>query len=65
MSHPTSPPPAIPSTISAQQVAERWPEAVARARELREVFGDGVRMFYARNAEGDELGRDLPPLRMP
>jgi hypothetical protein len=42
---------------TAASVAEQFPEAVALAREFREVFGEGVRLTYARNAAGEELGR--------
>ena len=41
---------------AAEQVRADFPEAVAFARSLREVFGDGVKLTYARNARGDELG---------
>jgi hypothetical protein len=38
-------------------MAERFPEAVAFARLMREVFGDGVKILYAKNAEGKEIGK--------
>lgn len=43
--------------MNKEEIAERWPEAVKLARELRSVFGDGVRLLYARNERGEELGR--------
>lgn len=42
---------------TATDVAQRFPDAVALARQFRELFGDGVRLTYARNAAGEELGR--------
>lgn len=42
--------------MTKDEIAERWPEAVAIARLLREVFGNEVRLLYARNKEGEELG---------
>lgn len=42
---------------SAQDVAEAFPEAVALAKRYRELFGDGVRLVYARNSAGLEIGR--------
>lgn len=53
MSRPTT----SPTPSSAAEVAARWPEAVAFARAMREVFGDGVKLTYARNAKGEELGK--------
>ena len=41
---------------TAADVERAFPEAVALAKALREVFGDGVRLLYARNAEGEEIG---------
>jgi hypothetical protein len=38
-----------------QEIAQRFPEAVAFARLMREVFGDGVRILYAKNGS-DTLG---------
>lgn len=43
--------------MNKEEIAERWPEAVALARELRAVFGEGVRLLYAKNERGEELGR--------
>lgn len=40
------------------EIAARWPEAVAIARQFRDVFGDGVRLTYAKDkATGAELGK--------
>jgi hypothetical protein len=39
-----------------QEMAERFPEAVAFARLMREVFGDGVKILYAKNGV-DEKGK--------
>lgn len=41
--------------VSAEEVAQRFPDAVRAARRLRDVFG-AVRLTYACNAQGDELG---------
>lgn len=44
--------------MNKQEIAERWPEAVAIARQFRDVFGDGVRLTYAKDkATGAELGK--------
>jgi hypothetical protein len=43
--------------LDKAEIEKRWPEAVARARELREVFGDGVRLLWAKNQNGEELGK--------
>lgn len=43
--------------MTAEEIAERFPEAVAFARALRDAFGPGVRLVYARNRQGEELGR--------
>lgn len=52
--------------MTKDEIAARWPDAVSKARELREVFGDGVRLLYARNEAGDELGRrPAEPLQSP
>lgn len=40
---------------TAQDVERDFPEAVAFAKAMREVFGDGVKITYARNANGDVL----------
>lgn len=41
---------------TAEDVEAEFPEAVAFAKAMRAVFGD-VKMTYARNAEGREIGR--------
>jgi hypothetical protein len=41
---------------AVEQVQAQFPAAVAFARSLREVFGPGVRLVYARNERGEELG---------
>jgi hypothetical protein len=43
--------------MSPEEIAQRFPEAVAFARQFRDVFGPGVRLIYARNQRGEELGR--------
>ena len=43
--------------MTREEIAAKFPEAVAFARAIREVFGDGVKLTYARNAAGEELGR--------
>lgn len=49
--------------LSPDDIAERWPEAVTHAKDLREVFGDGVRLLYAKDKEsGEEIRR---PYRVP
>lgn len=42
---------------TAEDIERSFPEAVALAKALREVFGSGVKILYARNTEGDEIGR--------
>lgn len=42
---------------TAAEVEAAFPEAVQFARQLREVFGDGVKILYARNAQGQEIGK--------
>ena len=44
-------------------VAEHFPDAVAFARELRALFGD-CRLTWARNAQGDEIGRRVGGLAL-
>jgi hypothetical protein len=41
---------------SAAEIAQRFPEAVAFARSMREVFGHETRLIYARNPAGETLG---------
>jgi hypothetical protein len=43
--------------MTKDEIARQFPEAVEFARQMREVFGDGVRLLYARNAAGLELGK--------
>lgn len=43
--------------MTREEIAERFPQAVEFARLMRDTFGDGVRLTYARNASGEELGR--------
>jgi len=38
-------------------IAETWPEAVEFAQAMREAFGDDVKLIYARNQSGQEIGR--------
>lgn len=42
--------------VTAAIIERAFPEAVALAKSLREVFGDGVKILYARNADGEEIG---------
>jgi hypothetical protein len=42
--------------MTPEEIAKRFPEAVAFARQFRDVFGPGVRLIYARNQNGEELG---------
>jgi hypothetical protein len=44
--------------MTAEEVAQRFPDAVSLARALRDVFGE-ARLRYARNAQGDALGAPL------
>lgn len=48
----------------AEEIARLWPGAVQFARTFREVFGDGVRLIYARNSAGDELKRREYPTKL-
>ena len=43
--------------MTKEEVALRFPEAVEIARKFRDTFGDGVRILYARNRDGETLGR--------
>ena len=43
--------------MTREEVERRFPEAVAFARQIRDVFGPDVRLIYARNQQGEELGR--------
>lgn len=43
--------------ISASELAERFPEAVAFARAMRDVFGPDTKLLYAMNRAGDEIGK--------
>jgi len=43
--------------LTREEIARRWPSAVAIARQYRAVFGDGVRLKWARNAAGEVLGK--------
>ena len=45
--------------MTPEEIAARWPEAVAYARAIRAEFGDGVRMVCAVNPAGEQLGK--PP----
>jgi hypothetical protein len=42
--------------VTAEDIARKFPEAVAFAREFRPA-DPGVRILYARNQQGEELGR--------
>lgn len=48
--------------MTAEEVAEKFPDAVAIARQFKEVFGDGVRLLFARNARGRD-SREARPQR--
>jgi len=48
--------------MTPEQIAAKFPEAVRVAREFRDAFGPGVRLIYARNDAGEELGRPLPSI---
>ena len=45
------------SAPTKEEIARRWPEAVEIARTYREVFGPEVRLIYAKNDRGEELGK--------
>lgn len=47
--------------LTREEVERRFPVAVAFARELRPADPD-VKILYARNQQGEELGRLDPPL---
>jgi hypothetical protein len=38
--------------VTKDEIAAKFPEAVEFARQMRDVFGDGVRLIYARNSAG-------------
>jgi hypothetical protein len=42
--------------MTREEIARKFPEAVAFAREFRPA-DPGVRILYARNQQGEELGR--------
>lgn len=42
--------------MTKDEIAQRFPEAVQFAREMRDVFGSGVRIVYAKNNSGEQLG---------
>ena len=42
---------------TADEVEAEFPDAVRAAKALRTVFGEGVKIIYARNAHGLEIGR--------
>lgn len=47
----------------AERAAREHPEAVALAQAFRAVFGDGVKLLYAKNLKtGAELGKPTLPL---
>ena len=46
--------------MTREEIAERFPQAVEFARLMRDTFGDGVRLTYARNDDG-EIGRPAIP----
>ena len=50
--------------MTKEEIAQRFPTAVQIAREYREIFGDGVRLLWAKG-KGAELGRPISsmPLR--
>lgn len=51
--------------LDKAEVARRFPVAVQFAALMREAFGDDVRLIYAKNAEGDTLGKPSdPPAQM-
>jgi hypothetical protein len=43
-------------SLTREEVERRFPEAVAFAREFRPA-DPGVKILYARNQQGEELGR--------
>jgi hypothetical protein len=45
--------------MTPEEIAQRFPWAVAVARSHRDVFGPDVRLIYARNERGEELGKRL------
>jgi hypothetical protein len=42
--------------MTREEIARKFPEAVAFAREFRPA-DTGVKILYARNQQGEELGR--------
>jgi hypothetical protein len=48
--------------LTKAEVEQRFPEAVQLARQFREIFGDDVRLVYAKNAKGETLGKSSEPL---
>jgi Ribonuclease G/E len=48
-----------PKRLTSADVERIWPEPAARARELRDVFGDEVQLLIATNKEtGEEIKRE-------
>lgn len=41
--------------MTREEFAERFPEAAAFAQAMRQEFGEGVRIVYARNRQGDVI----------
>lgn len=48
-----------PAPPTAADTASRFPEAVAFARDHREVFGPDTRMIYAKSCDGQTLGQSV------
>ena len=43
--------------MTRDDIAAMFPEAAARCTELRALFGADARLTWAKNAQGDEIGR--------
>lgn len=49
------------ASLTKDEVEQYFPEAVQFARLMREAFGDDLKMIYAKNANGNTLGRPSTP----
>lgn len=47
--------------MTKAEVALRWPDAVAIAKQFRDVFGDDTKLTYAKNLDGETLGKSAWP----
>lgn len=48
--------------MTREEIAARYPDAARFTLELRELFGADARLTWARNPQGEEIGRRLAGL---